>query len=141
MNGCMTCGKELQIGDRVVWRCEDCARKQMQEYDNKCQRIAELEKQLKNAIVPKFKFMEKVYHINKDYFHKKDWFVEELLINGFEYKIDKRKNSLVMWYSTYFDDYKNYKYQEKDLFTTKEEAQAKLQELQGENNFRGERRE
>ena len=48
MNGCIKCGKELQIGDRVVWRCEDCARKQMEEYDNKDQRIAELEEQLKN---------------------------------------------------------------------------------------------
>ena len=97
------------------------------------QRISELEEQLKNAIVPKFKFMEKVWHINKDYFYKKDWYVEELLINGFEYKIDKRKNALVMWYSTYFNDYKNYKYQEKELFATKEEALAKLKELQGEN--------
>lgn len=93
------------------------------------QRIAELEEQLKNAIVPKFKFMEKVWHINKDSFYKKDWFVEELLINGFDYKIDKRKNALVMWYSTYFNNYKNYKYQEKDLFATKAEAQAKLKEL------------
>ena len=95
------------------------------------QRIAELEEQLANSIRPKFKFMEKVWHINKDYFYKKDWFVEELLINGFEYKIDKRKNALVMWYSTYFNDYKNYKYQEKDLFAIKEEAQAKLEELRG----------
>ena len=96
------------------------------------QRIAEIEEQLKNAIVPKFKIMEKVWHINKDYFYKKDWHIEELLINGFEYKIDKRKNALVMWYSTYFNNHKNYKYQEKDLFATKEEAQAKLEELQGE---------
>lgn len=96
------------------------------------QRIAELEEQLKGCIRPKFKFMEKVYHINKEYFYKKDWYIEELLINGFEYKIDKRKNALVMWYSTYFNDYKNYKYREKDLFISKEEAQAKLKELQGE---------
>lgn len=96
------------------------------------QRITELEEQLKGCIRPKFKFMEKVYHINKEYFYKKDWYIEELLINGFEYKIDKRKNALVMWYSTYFNDYKNYKYREKDLFRSKEEAQAKLKELQGE---------
>lgn len=101
------------------------------------QRIAELEEQLKNAIVPKFKFMEKVWHINKEYFYKKDWYIEELLINGFAYKIDKRKNALVMWYSTYFNDCKNYKYREKDLFTTKEEAQAKLEELQEKVFSRG----
>ena len=95
----------------------------------KDQRIAELKEQLKNAIVPKFKFMEKVWHINKDYFYKKDWYIEELLVNGFEYKIDKRKNALVMWYSTYFNDYKNYKYQEKDLFATKEEAEERLKEI------------
>lgn len=93
------------------------------------QRIAELEEQLKNAIVAKFKIGQKVWYVNKGYIYKKDWHIEELLINGFEYKIDKRKNALVMWYSTYFNDYKNYKYQEKDLFATKEEALAKLEEL------------
>ena len=98
----------------------------------KDRRIAELEEQLKGCIRPKFKFMEKVWHINKGYLYKKDWHIEELLINGFEYKVDKRQNALVMWYSTYFNDYKNYKYQEKDLFATKEEAQAKLEELKGE---------
>lgn len=55
MSNCMECGKELQVGDRVIWRCEDCARKQMEEYDNKDQRIAELEEQLANSIRPKFK--------------------------------------------------------------------------------------
>ena len=93
------------------------------------EQIIDLEEQLKNAIVPKFKFMEKVWHINKDYFYKKDWYIEELLVNGFEYKIDKRKNALVMWYSTYFNDYKNYKYQEKELFATKKEAEQKLKEI------------
>lgn len=46
MNDCIKCGKELQLGDRVFWECEDCARKQMEECDNKNKQIAKLEKQL-----------------------------------------------------------------------------------------------
>lgn len=145
MNKCWYCDEELITDNNPehIGVCDKCYNEMFKftdEYighmkkllNQQSQRIAELEEQLKNAIVPKFKFMEKVWHINKDYFYKKYWYIEELLINGFEYKIDKRKNALVMWYSTYFNDYKNYKYQEKDLFTNKEEAQAKLKELQGE---------
>lgn len=48
---CCGCGKELGLGNRVssdgvLWRCEDCARKQREEYDNKDQQIADLEAKL-----------------------------------------------------------------------------------------------
>ena len=48
---CCGCGKELGLGNRVssdgvLWRCEDCARKQREEYDNKDRKIADLEAKL-----------------------------------------------------------------------------------------------
>lgn len=48
---CCICGKELGLGNRVssdgvLWRCEDCARKQREEYDNKGKTIADLEAKL-----------------------------------------------------------------------------------------------
>ena len=48
---CCICGKELGLGNRVssdgvLWRCEDCARKQREEYDNKDKTIADLEAKL-----------------------------------------------------------------------------------------------
>lgn len=48
---CFICGKELELGMKVyggsnLWRCEECANKQMQEYDNKDQKIADLETKL-----------------------------------------------------------------------------------------------
>lgn len=48
---CCGCGKELGLGSRVstdgvLWRCEDCARKQREEYDNKDKKIADPEAKL-----------------------------------------------------------------------------------------------
>ena len=93
------------------------------------QRIAELEEQLKNAIVPKFKIGQEV------------WFVNELseeiylgVVVGFEvskvyfspldsyYRIEYEDGCLIT------DDF-----EDEFVFTTKEEAQAKLKELTAKN--------
>ena len=114
MSGCMKCGKELQIGDRVVWRCEDCARKQMEEYDNKDQRISELEEQLKNT--PKYTVYSKVFFIDDCEKIIKEDFVEQITINHRD--------------GIYYELVNNLLFEECELFATKEEAQAKLEKCE-----------
>lgn len=85
------------------------------------QRIAELEEQLKNAIMPKFKVGQEVWYV---------WNKSQVI--PFKCKIE----------NIVYDSSKNYKLkydsehyicmQEQHLFATKEEALAKLEELQGE---------
>lgn len=81
----------------------------------KDQRIAELEEQLKKK--PKYNVGDRIYVINEDYEVEGD-FIESIDIDtdGIEYYT---KTYSVCWY-------------ENELFTTKEEAQAKLEELKGE---------
>ena len=78
----------------------------------KDQRIAELEEQLKNK--PKYDVGDRVYVINEDYEVERD-FVESIDIDtdGIEYYTEMYS---ICWY-------------ENQLFKTKEEAQAKLEEL------------
>lgn len=86
----------------------------------KDQRISELEEQLKNAIVPKFKIGQEV------------WFV---------YAKDVRKYTIFMLhidkggvvYECYVDDTRySICCKDKSVYATKEEAEARLKELQGE---------
>ena len=84
-------------------------------------RLAELEEQLKNAIVPKFKIGQEVWYV---------WNKSQVI--PFKCKIE----------NIVYDSSKNYKLkydsehyicmQEQHLFATKEEAETKLKELQGE---------
>ena len=101
MSRCI-CGKELELGDKVVWRCEDCARKQAEEYDNKDQRIAELEEQLKNSRVKFFLGYDSEFNM----------VVKELNLNFI----------LPAWMHN-----KDFRF-----YDTPKEAQAKLEELKGE---------
>lgn len=82
------------------------------------QRIAELEEQLKNAIVPKFKVGDVLYYIFGDS-------VEFMRVNTISKFRDKEKD---VFYGNGFGIYWN----ENDLFATKEESLAKLEELKGE---------
>lgn len=86
---------------------------------NLTQRIAELEKQLKNAIVPKFKGGQNVWCVYPTNKHRQG-FVFELEFVG--YTKDKIICSIT--------DNEEFEYDE--VFATKEEAEAKLKELQGE---------
>ena len=85
------------------------------------QRIAELEEQLKNAIVPKFKINEDVYII----WHGMIIDVEIKAIGKNEYYVDTCHFDLADGYGGIFVD-------EDEIFKTYEETLAKLEELKGE---------
>lgn len=97
------------------------------------QRIAELEEQLKNAIVPKFKKGQEVWFVYNDsdtwedaykVLHKKVMAVSYNNYEGnyFEYAMSDDGTRDTIWYG-YIED--------KFVFATKEEAFAKLEELGG----------
>lgn len=89
------------------------------------QRIAELEEQLKNAIVPKFKVGQTVYTFNKN-----TECVYELCIKIIRIEINEisKFNSLV-YLAERLEDGNFFGYFEVELFATKAEAIAKLKEL------------
>lgn len=131
--------KELEEENKVGEFWHSAYQGKQLEYD---QVYAELRKayeeveQLKQkAIVPKFMVGQEVYIINKEYYYKKHWCVEKHKIVGIEDKID-RKEKYVRWYTLTYGDIKlgnRYKFQEKDVFTTKEEAEQKLAEIRGKD--------
>lgn len=88
----------------------------------KDQRIAELEEQLKNAIVPKFKIGQEVFII-----------CENVVKNTTIDSLTVFSGNELSYYCKYVDGERMYLELDKnELFATKEEAQAKLKELQGE---------
>jgi len=90
----------------------------LDDFDSKDQRIAELEEQLKNAIVPKFKVGQTV------------WYIYGKSIKSFtisEIEVEIRLVPLIAYSNPYIYQY------EENCFTTKEEAQATLQELRGKD--------
>mgnify|MGYP006874619312 CR=1 FL=1 len=99
--------------------------------DEKDQRIAELEEQLKNAIVlPKeLQVGNKVYFIDVE---------EKYIHNGKIYSITKelnyKENGFITWVYCRYNDGLTYTHPIADygveLFTTKEEAQAKLEKCE-----------
>ena len=82
------------------------------------QRIAELEEQLKNAIVPKFKVGQEVWYIDR-------YGVQKDIIVSFTY-FSIENEILYKMHDEIID------HREKYIFATKEEAQVKLEELEGE---------
>ena len=114
----------------------DIYKSQMKEKD---QRIAELEQELaelkEKAIVPKFKIGQEVFIVDKNYFKIEHYKIANCKILGIEDKLD-RKNNYVRWYilkiynSSYEID-RSYKFKEKDVFATEQEAQEKLKEMKG----------
>lgn len=87
---------------------------------NQDQRIADLEEQLKNAVIPKFKVNDKIFVIVNDKIE--EYYIDEVLL--------KCKGTLV----AYRDICKETLITEKnEIFATEAEAQAKLEELKGEN--------
>ena len=87
----------------------------------KNQRIAELEEQLKNAIVPKFKIGQEVFYVVDKYSGILSGEILEIQI------WDLKKDNII-----YVIEYSGNVHCESVVFATKEEAQAKLQELKGE---------
>lgn len=88
------------------------------------QRIAELEEQLKNAIVPKFKIGQECYVLlGKE--------IEKITIAGCRIKISKMEDENFTMYSITDSQCYACSVLEEQLFFTKEEVQAKLKELGG----------
>ena len=83
---------------------------------NQQQRIAELEEQLENA--PKYTVYSKVFFVDDCEKTIKEDFVEQITIN--------HRDGIL------YELINNFLFEESELFATKEEAEAKLQELQGE---------
>lgn len=90
--------------------------------NKQAERIAELEEQLKNAIVPKFKQYQQVSFINNN----------GHIINKYYYECECQDGIIVAKYSHSKGVIVYYKKAKDLVFATKEEAQAKLRELQGE---------
>ena len=97
------------------------------------QRILELEEQLKNAIVPKFKTYQLIFYITQYYTSTKG--KPEYDIVSDMYYVAENENEIILGWN-YAKDFnqRKYYYVRKDwVFATKEEAEVKLKELQGEN--------
>ena len=86
--------------------------------NKQAQRIAELEEQLKNVIVPKFKVGQEVWYIDR-------YGVQKDIIVSFTY-FSIENEILYKMHDEIID------HREKYIFATKEEAQVKLEELEGE---------
>ena len=86
------------------------------------ERIAELEEQLKNVIVPKFKIGQEVWYV----YNKIQLVPVKVIISDFSY-YGYRKRKILYDSENYYEGMP-----ECCLFATKEEAQAKLEKLKGE---------
>ena len=112
-----------------LYNAENIVSDLQSQLEEKDQRIAELEEQLKNAIVPKFKVGDKCWAIRNAtniYNEPKQVLIKEITItkNCIKYYakngcLTNRTNKTTMHIQS-------------QLFATKEEAQAKLKELKGE---------
>jgi hypothetical protein len=96
---------------------------------DKNKRIAELEERLANSIRPKFKIGQEVF-VNDWTGQLRSGEIAEIQTNQF--RLTPLITYLVDFYGSYCDDdLENDYFEEKDVFETYEEAQAKLEELQG----------
>lgn len=87
--------------------------------NQQAQRISELEEQLKNAIVPKFKYGQDVWCVYPTNEHRQG-FVFELEFVGYT------KDKIICCIT------ENEEFEYDEVFETKAEAESKLEELQGE---------
>ena len=97
------------------------------------QRIAELEEQLKNAIVPKFRTYQSIFYITQFYTSTKG--NPEYDIISDKYYVAENENEIILGWN-YANDFnlRKYYYVRKDwVFANKEEAEAKLKELTAKN--------
>lgn len=86
------------------------------------QRISELEEQLKNAIVPKFKQYQQVFYINNG-----------SIFSKWSYECECQDGIIISRYFLSKNEIVYHKKPKDLVFSTKAEAEAKLQELKGEN--------
>lgn len=93
-----------------------------EELKEKDKRIAELEEQLKNAIVPKFKVGQEVWFVYGKGIKKCTIFMLHIDKGGVVYEgyVDDTRYSICC--------------KDKSVYATKEEAEAKLQQMKGDQN-------
>lgn len=108
--------------------------KEIQEFKKKDQRNAELEEQLKNAIV-----LPKELQVGNNIYWANEKGVYSGKIYGITKDLNYNKTSFNIWIYCLYDNGLTYYHLIKDygveLFATKEEAEAKLKEL-GENDVK-----
>ena len=95
-------------------------------------RIAELEEQLANSIRPKFRTYQPIFYITQFYTSTKG--IPEYDIISDKYYVAENENEIILGWN-YANDFnrRKYYYVRKDwVFATKEEAEAKLKELEEE---------
>lgn len=90
------------------------------------QRISELEEQLKNAIVPKFKIGQECWGIVPKTFWNKESYTIHFKVKAY---IPDNNGIVLMLEDSITNLHYSYEWQ---VFATKEEALAKLEELKGE---------
>lgn len=91
----------------------------------------ELKDYLEKAIIPKFKFLQTVYIIDKGTISPKGYKVKKGIVAGIEFKFDRR-NNFVCWYLLHFEDDSRYKFLQKNIYNTEEEAEEVLKEIKEE---------
>ncbi len=91
----------------------------------------ELKDYLKQTIRPKFAFLQTVYIVDKSTISPNGYSVSKGIVAGIEFKFDRR-NNFVCWYLLHFEDDSRYKFLEKNIYNTEEEAKEKLREIQEE---------
>ena len=121
MKFCTKCYQETFRNNNMTENLNNMYEAYLKLLNEKDQRIAELEEQLKNAIVPKFKIGQEVWYV-EDKFTISSGEVLEIQL------WDLKKDNIV-----YVIEYSGNVWCESVVFATKEEALAKLEELKGEN--------
>ena len=115
-------------------RCDRFAlEKLVKESEAKDQRIIELEEQLANSIRPKFRTYQSIFYITQFYTSTKG--TSEYDIISDKYYVSENENEIILGWN-YANDFnrRKYYYVRKDwVFATKEEAEAKLKELEEQN--------
>lgn len=118
MKFCAKCYQEIYGNKNMTENLNNMYEAYLKILNEKDQRISELEEQLKNVIVPKFKIGDKVYAII-DTFAYTDVFPVEIRDTHLLYEV--------------WDGEDTTKQHSTRIFATKEEAEAKLKELTAKN--------
>ena len=115
-------------------RCDRFALERLiKESEAKDQRIIELEEQLANSIRPKFRTYQSIFYIIQFYTSTNG--TPEYDIISDKYYVAENENEIILGWN-YANDFnrRKYYYVRKDwVFATKEEAEAKLKELEEED--------
>lgn len=123
MKFCAKCYQEIFGNKNMTENLKNMYEAYLKILNEKDQQIAELEEQLKNAIVPKFKYGQDVWCVYPTNEHRQG-FVFELEFVGYT------KDKIICCIT------ENEEFEYDEVFETKAEAEAKLRELKGEGDVK-----